>query len=40
MEAFRASQAEFVERMEPAVEAAFNLKYPRVSFTEVSANKP
>ena len=40
MEAFRASQAEFVERMEPAVEAAFNLKYPRVSFTEVSAKKP
>ena len=34
MEAFRARQAEFVERMEPAVEAAFNLKYPRVGFPQ------
>ncbi len=40
MEAFTAKQADFVDRMNPLVETAFNIKYPRVRFREVSANFP
>ena len=40
LEAFRARQADFVERLHPVVEAAFNLKYPQVGFPGVSRRVP
>ncbi len=36
MQTFTAQQADFVERLQPQVETAFNARYPRVRFLEFS----